>query len=166
MTNLAITKMSSKGQVVIPEEIRNRLGLEAGAQFVLVTDNDTLIMKAISPRLQWTSLITWLRKRGSRRKRQDWSKLISTPLSQLYATKNEGHYRYQCPHLWYLFRRSPSENPENLAWRWIACAIASDTRTIISGDNDLLTASGYESIQIVTPRIFVDGYIVQKTASG
>lgn len=58
MTNLAITKMSSKGQVVIPEEIRNRLGLEAGAQFVLVTDNDTLIMKAISPRLQWTSLIT------------------------------------------------------------------------------------------------------------
>ena len=49
MTNLATTKMSSKGQVVIPEEIRKRLGLEAGAQFVVVAENDTVIMKAISP---------------------------------------------------------------------------------------------------------------------
>jgi len=49
MTNLSTTKMSSKGQVVIPEEIRKRLGLEAGAQFVVVAENDTVIMKAISP---------------------------------------------------------------------------------------------------------------------
>jgi len=49
MTNFATTKMSSKGQVVIPEEIRKRLGLEAGAQFVVVAENDTVIMKAISP---------------------------------------------------------------------------------------------------------------------
>ena len=49
MTSLATTKMSSKGQVVIPEEIRKRLGLEAGAQFVVVAENDTVIMKAISP---------------------------------------------------------------------------------------------------------------------
>ena len=49
MTTLATTKMSSKGQVVIPEEIRKRLGLEAGAQFVVVAENDTVIMKAISP---------------------------------------------------------------------------------------------------------------------
>ena len=34
MKTLATTKLSSKGQVVIPEEIRNRLGLETGAQFV------------------------------------------------------------------------------------------------------------------------------------
>jgi len=49
MTNIATTKMSSKGQVVIPEEIRKRLGLKAGAQFVVVAENDTVIMKAISP---------------------------------------------------------------------------------------------------------------------
>jgi len=49
MTKLATTKMSSKGQVVIPEEIRKRLGLKAGAQFVVVAENDTVIMKAISP---------------------------------------------------------------------------------------------------------------------
>jgi AbrB family looped-hinge helix DNA binding protein len=41
--------MSSKGQVVIPEEIRKRLGLEAGAQFVVIAERDTVIMKAISP---------------------------------------------------------------------------------------------------------------------
>ncbi|NIR47056.1 AbrB/MazE/SpoVT family DNA-binding domain-containing protein [candidate division KSB1 bacterium] len=28
--------MSSKGQVVIPEEIRKRLGLKAGSQFIVV----------------------------------------------------------------------------------------------------------------------------------
>jgi len=42
MENLATTRMSSKGQVVIPEEIRDRLGLKAGTQFVVV------ILKAIS----------------------------------------------------------------------------------------------------------------------
>lgn len=43
---------------------------------------------------------------------------------------------------------------------FIACAIASDTLTIISGDNDLLTVSGYKSVQVVTPRDFVDGHIL------
>jgi AbrB family looped-hinge helix DNA binding protein len=49
MANLATTKMSSKGQVVIPEGIRKRLGLKAGAQFVVVGDKDMVILKAISP---------------------------------------------------------------------------------------------------------------------
>ena len=40
--------MSSKGQVVIPEEIRKRLGLRPGLQFVVVGENDTVILKAIS----------------------------------------------------------------------------------------------------------------------
>jgi AbrB family looped-hinge helix DNA binding protein len=49
MSNLATTKMSSKGQVVIPEGIRKRLGLKAGVQFVVVGDKDVVILKAISP---------------------------------------------------------------------------------------------------------------------
>jgi len=49
MKNLATTKMSSKGQVVIPEEIRNRLGLKPGSQFVVVGDKDTVILKAVVP---------------------------------------------------------------------------------------------------------------------
>jgi AbrB family looped-hinge helix DNA binding protein len=49
MPNLSTTKMSSKGQVVIPEEIRRRLNLNAGAQFVVVGENDVVILKAITP---------------------------------------------------------------------------------------------------------------------
>jgi AbrB family looped-hinge helix DNA binding protein len=40
--------MSSKGQVVIPEEIRDRLGLKTGTQFVVVGNRDAVILKAIS----------------------------------------------------------------------------------------------------------------------
>lgn len=49
MGNLATTKMSSKGQVVIPEDIRKRLKLKAGSQFVVVGENDVVILKAITP---------------------------------------------------------------------------------------------------------------------
>jgi AbrB family looped-hinge helix DNA binding protein len=49
MAGLATTKMSSKGQVVIPEEIRNRLGLKAGSQFIVVGERDTVILKVVSP---------------------------------------------------------------------------------------------------------------------
>jgi AbrB family looped-hinge helix DNA binding protein len=48
MANLATTKMSSKGQVVIPEDIRKRLKLKAGSQFVVIGENDVVILKAIS----------------------------------------------------------------------------------------------------------------------
>ena len=49
MSDLATTKMSSKGQVVIPEEIRKRLKLKTGDQFVVVGEKDVVILKAISP---------------------------------------------------------------------------------------------------------------------
>jgi AbrB family looped-hinge helix DNA binding protein len=49
MSELATTKMSSKGQVVIPEDIRKQLGLEAGSQFVVVAGKDAIILKTISP---------------------------------------------------------------------------------------------------------------------
>ena len=49
METLSTTRMSSKGQVVIPEDIRNRLGLETGVQFLVVGDNDVVILKTITP---------------------------------------------------------------------------------------------------------------------
>jgi len=49
MPRLATTKMSSKGQIVIPEEVRKRLGLKPGSQFVVVGNKDVVILKAISP---------------------------------------------------------------------------------------------------------------------
>jgi AbrB family looped-hinge helix DNA binding protein len=48
MKSLATTKMSSKGQVVIPEEIREQIGLKAGSQFVVVGEKDVVILKSIS----------------------------------------------------------------------------------------------------------------------
>ena len=41
--------MSSKGQVVIPEDIRKRLGLKAGSQFIVVAGEEAVILKTISP---------------------------------------------------------------------------------------------------------------------
>jgi AbrB family looped-hinge helix DNA binding protein len=49
MANPATTKMSSKGQVVIPEEIRKRLKLKTGAQFVVIGEDDVVILKAVTP---------------------------------------------------------------------------------------------------------------------
>jgi AbrB family looped-hinge helix DNA binding protein len=45
---LSTTRMSSKGQVVIPEAIRKRLKLKEGAQFVVVGQDDVVILKAIN----------------------------------------------------------------------------------------------------------------------
>ena len=49
MADAATTTLSSKGQVVIPEEIRARLGLKTGAQFVVVGDRDVVILKVLKP---------------------------------------------------------------------------------------------------------------------
>ena len=66
MATIATTKMSSKGQVVIPEDIRKRLNLQTGAQFVVVGDKDVVILKSITPPSidEFDSLIAEARKKG------------------------------------------------------------------------------------------------------
>jgi AbrB family looped-hinge helix DNA binding protein len=49
MSSISTTKMSSKGQVVIPEEIRTKLGLRSGSRFMVVGDKDVVILKTITP---------------------------------------------------------------------------------------------------------------------
>lgn len=41
------TRMSTKGQVVIPENIRDSLGLTNGTQFVVIAHGDTVLLKKI-----------------------------------------------------------------------------------------------------------------------
>lgn len=48
MAAIETTKMSSKGQIVIPEETRNRLGLKAGDKFLVMGDRDVVILKMLS----------------------------------------------------------------------------------------------------------------------
>jgi AbrB family looped-hinge helix DNA binding protein len=64
MAEVSTTKLSSRGQVVIPEEIRRRLGLEPGTQFVVVGDDDTVVLKRIeAPSLsEFDALISRARK--------------------------------------------------------------------------------------------------------
>lgn len=80
MAKLATTKMSSKGQVVIPEEIRENLGLKAGAQFVVVGRGDVVILKSIeAPRMSaFDDIIGEARKqaRAAGLKRADIAKAL------------------------------------------------------------------------------------------
>ena len=48
MSVISTTKLSSKGQVVIPEEVRDKLGLSPGAQFVVVGEGDVVVLKLVS----------------------------------------------------------------------------------------------------------------------
>jgi len=81
MDNLATTRMSSKGQIVIPETIRKRLNLKAGAQFIVVGEDDIVILKAIStPRMDtFDALIQQARRQAKAAglKRADITKAVS-----------------------------------------------------------------------------------------
>ena len=49
MNAIATTKMTSRGQVVIPEEIRKRLNLVTGVQFLMLEESNGLFLKPIQP---------------------------------------------------------------------------------------------------------------------
>jgi AbrB family looped-hinge helix DNA binding protein len=82
IANLATTKMSSKGQVVIPEIIRKALGLENGCQFLVLGEKDAVILKSISApsKKEFSSLISNARKAAqkARLEPKDISDAIAT----------------------------------------------------------------------------------------
>jgi len=81
MVNISTTKMSSKGQVVIPEAIRKKLGLKTGDQFVVTGNKDVVILKSISPPSldEFDDLITEARRQARKAgmKRSDITKALS-----------------------------------------------------------------------------------------
>jgi AbrB family looped-hinge helix DNA binding protein len=91
MTNIATTRMSSKGQVVIPETVRKQLNLKEGAQFVVVGEKDVVILKSIEPPSldEFDDLIAAARKKGRQAgiKRSD----IGDAVSEARGRKNEGN---------------------------------------------------------------------------
>jgi AbrB family looped-hinge helix DNA binding protein len=68
MANVSTTKMSSKGQIVIPNIIRKQLNLKPGSQFVVVGDKDVVILKNISPPAlnEFDDLIAEARREGKK----------------------------------------------------------------------------------------------------
>lgn len=85
MIAVTTTKMSSKGQVVIPETLRDRMKLKAGSQFVVVGEGDVVILKTLgAPSMdQFDGLIKKARSRARRAgmKRAD----IATALAKVRA---------------------------------------------------------------------------------
>ena len=81
MANVATTKMSSKGQIVIPEDIRKRLKLKTGSQFMVLGQDDVVILKAISPPAihEFDALIAAVRKQAKAAglKQSDISKAVA-----------------------------------------------------------------------------------------
>lgn len=47
MEKIEITRLSSKGQVVLPQDIRDRLHLEEGQRFVVLGSGDTVVLKRL-----------------------------------------------------------------------------------------------------------------------
>ena len=42
-----ITSMSTKGQIVLPKQIRTEMNLGAGTKFIVVSENNTILLKPI-----------------------------------------------------------------------------------------------------------------------
>jgi len=47
MNNVQVTSVSSKGQVVIPADIRESMGITIGAKLIIFTDGENLLLKPI-----------------------------------------------------------------------------------------------------------------------
>ena len=81
-SELSTTRLSSKGQVVIPEEVRNSLGLKTGDQFIVIGKGDAVILKTISePSLdQFEELLKEAQKQAKNAglKKTDIKKAIET----------------------------------------------------------------------------------------
>ena len=46
--------------------------------------------------------------------------------------------------------------------KFFACALASGSKIIVSGDKHLLKVSGYEGVEVLKPREFVDRYLTEE----
>ena len=56
--------------------------------------------------------------------------------------------------------QSVCEDPEDD--KFIACALASRCRVIVSGDRHLLKVSGFGDIKVMSPRQFIDKYLSKR----
>ena len=59
MSILEVTSLSTKGQVVIPNQIREKMHLEPGTKMIVIQDGDNILLKPIkAPRMsQFDKLI-------------------------------------------------------------------------------------------------------------
>lgn len=64
-------KMSSKGQIVIPQEVRKRLHAEEGSIFVIISNKDSIILKKLKTPSKEELIIEFKKIAAEGRKRAD-----------------------------------------------------------------------------------------------
>jgi len=80
MVKISLTKLSSKGQIVVPKALREMLGLKTGEIFAVYGKGDVIILKRIKlpTEKEFDKLLRWgeefAKKRGI--KREDIMKAI------------------------------------------------------------------------------------------
>lgn len=69
MKTLEVTSLSSKGQIVIPKNIREELGIKEGTKFIVLTNSGNLLLKKVEePNLsEFESLLNESRQIGRRK---------------------------------------------------------------------------------------------------
>lgn len=68
MTEVELTKMSSRGQVVIPQNIREEMHLKEGESFAITSNGDTLFLKRIKTPSKEEMLAEWKKVTAKARK--------------------------------------------------------------------------------------------------
>lgn len=74
MSDIVFTKMSSKGQIVVPKQLRKLLGLNEGELFAIFGKNDIIILKKIElpSKVEFESILKqgqkYAKKKGIKRK--------------------------------------------------------------------------------------------------
>lgn len=72
------------------------------------------------------------------------------PILELVTMNSE---IYSCP----IMPESVCEDPDDD--KFIACALASGCKVIVSGDKHLLEVSGFGGVKVLRPRSFIDQYL-------
>lgn len=81
MRTVEVVSMSPKGRVVIPEDVRERLGFKAGTKFVVFGSGDKVILKTLDEPMvpDFASLLRESRRQARKAgmKRSDIAKAIA-----------------------------------------------------------------------------------------
>ncbi len=84
MAEVELTKMSSRGQIVIPQDIREEMHLKEGEAFAVTGSGDTLLLKRVKTPSkeeiirEWEKITAKARKeiKGTKIKEQDVEKIV------------------------------------------------------------------------------------------
>jgi len=62
----ATTSISSRGQVVIPEEIRKRMNLQEGTAFIVLAKGDTIVLQRLAepPWKEFDAMVSEAQRQG------------------------------------------------------------------------------------------------------